>query len=497
VDLDYKAFSPSQAWTPLPEAAWTTENATHFLRRTGFTATPVATEIVLSEGLVASINRRFGDPQQMPLPYKAKIFEEKTRGERIRLRDAPKSERQQFFRENRVEQNDAVLDYGIHWMQYARDERHSAFEKWVLFLQDVFVVGLPKVRNPYLLYAHQALLRESAMGDFATLCKRVSRSPGMILYLDLQRNEKGKPNENFARELFELFLLGEGNYTENDVKEAARAFTGYKTDGSAFRFVSRQHDFGRKTVFGETGMFQGDDIIDSALTQPAARTFLPSELLRVYLSADIKLDRPYLERLGEIWRGSGFDLEELMRTVFSSRLFYHPQFRGNMIKSPIQYYLGLLQDMELDVPPFPRGTLSALRNMGQPFYAPPNVRGWVGGRAWINASTLAARHQVVDAILQPIEEENLNADDYAELMVARLNGHANLTVSEEHWDRLAETTRIGAGFAELAERFSPNPVSAEFVNRITNHYKNGSCSPRHRLKEIVSTLLQSPQYQLC
>ena len=268
-----------------------------------------------------------------------------------------------------------------------------------MFLQDVLVVGLPKTRNPYWLYLHQSLLRENINSNFDTLCKAVSRSPAMIKYLDLQQNRKGHPNENFARELFELFILGEGNYTEKDIKEAARAFTGYKIRNNEFFFNRRQFDDGSKIVFNRKGQWNGDDVIDLALDQSAARTFLPNEFLHFYLSTDVTLEDSYLKSLGNIWRRNHFNLSSLIKTVFKSRIFFHSQFRGNLIKSPTHFYFGLLQDLNLDVAPFPTFTLNALRNMGQPFFAPPNVRGWVGGENWINASTLAARRQFIERLV--------------------------------------------------------------------------------------------------
>ena len=162
----------------------------------------------------------------------------------------------------------------------------------------MFVVGLPKVRHPYLLYRHQNLLREQATGEFGRLCKDVSRSPAMIQYLDLQRSRKGMPNENFARELFELFMLGEGNYTEKDIKEAARAFTGYKSDGADFRFAYRQHDDGYKTVFGDrravilvTTLSRS---LSNSLPQPH---FCPENFFAIISPAKLLSIRPMLKNL--------------------------------------------------------------------------------------------------------------------------------------------------------------------------------------------------------
>ena len=318
----------------------------------------------------------------------------------------------------------------------------------------------------------------------------------MIQYLDLQRNVREKPNENFARELFELFMLGEGNYTEADIKNAARSFTGYKTDGTQFRFVARQHDDGVKRIFGKRGNFTGDDVIDQAMGQAAAGTFLPSEFLRFYLSSEVTLERPYVERLGQLWQQQDFSIGALIRTVFQSRLFYHAAFRGNMIKSPVQFYIGLVQDLNLDITPFPNPTLNDLRNMGQPFYAPPNVRGWLGGKAWINASTLTARRQTVERLFQPVRGDRLNADDYAELMVARLEGRDRLSVDSKNLQSLLAPPDDKV-IDRITRYFLANRVDQRYLRNLKGYLREGEGDRGERLRTIVITILQSPQYNLC
>ena len=493
---DYRELSPTQAWAPLPKSQWNEELAAHLLRRAGFAALPSEVERAVFYGLSATISRMFREPPRMPIPYKIQKFGEENAAVFRRRKNISKEDRRNLRKQLRQKGNEAYLDYGIQWLIHARNPANSPYEKWVLFLQDVFVVGLPKVRNPYFLFLHQSILRNYATGNFDRLCKAVSRSPAMVQYLDLQRNVKGKPNENFARELFELFMLGEGNYSERDIKEAARAFTGYKTDVTGFRFIPGKHDVGRKVIFGQKGNYSGDDVIDLALNQPAVRTFLPAEVLRYYLSSEVVFEPPYLKRLGEVWRGSGFNLGNLIATVFGSRIFYHPQFRGNLIKSPVQFYLGMLQDLNLDVAPFPKVTLNALRNMGQTFFAPPNVRGWVGGKLWINSSTFAARHQSVDFVFSPMNEDKLNADDYAELMIARMEKRGNLTVSRAQLERMADM-----GVDEMVDHLSrllfATPVSPEYRQPLVNFLNNAEGRSLSRVKELTVALMQSPQYQVC
>ena len=492
---EYKELTPYVAWNPLPHSEWNAQSASHLLRRIGFSATPDKTKEVLERGLSATIDHYFGVQRVMPIPPKISSARQNTREMSQKLMQGSPEEQKKARREIRRNFNEAYREYGLNWIQFAREDYNAPYEKMVMFLQDVLVVGLPKTRNPYWLYLHQSLLRENINSNFDTLCKAVSRSPAMIKYLDLQQNRKGHPNENFARELFELFILGEGNYTEKDIKEAARAFTGYKIRNNEFFFNRRQFDDGSKTVFNRKGRWNGDDVIDLALDQSAARTFLPNEFLHFYLSTDVTLEDSYLKSLGNIWRRNHFNLGSLIKTVFKSRIFFHPQFRGNLIKSPTHFYFGLLQDLNLDVAPFPSHTLNALRNMGQPFFAPPNVRGWVGGKNWINASTLAARRQLIESLFSPLEEDNLNADDYAALKTAHRENRGKITVTEKMIKGIA-----GMKNEAMVDHFI-NYFLSDFDNdqirKVLMKYINqGSANRTEKIRNLVAVLLQSPQYQL-
>jgi len=337
------------------------------------------------------------------------------------------------------------------------------------------------------------------------LSKAISRTPAMIEFLDLKDNKKDAPNENFARELFELFVLGEGNYTEADIKNAARAFTGYRSRGGDFFFARNQHDFGTKTVFGHTGNFDGDAVIDLAYQTPAARTFLANEMLRFYLT-DEKIDPKILTSLGEAWAAEQFNLRGLLRLVFTSRFFYTPAYRGNFIKSPIQFYLGLLQDLQLDVNPVARQVVSELRQMGQMPFNPPNVRGWVGGRNWISSSTLGARRQLVQSLFSPLQPDRLNADDLFEVRAAEAEGHHHFSVEPADLAAFAQTPlpagRGGSAHAsarELIRTFLPSSPDSEYeksIARSLHPTKDGAIDPA-RISGVLLSLLQSPDYQLC
>jgi uncharacterized protein (DUF1800 family) len=389
----------------------------------------------------------------------------------------------------------------VKWMELAAANENSAFEKWVFFLGNVYVVATEKVKDAAFVYRHYGILAGGALGPAPALTKAVSRSPAMEIYLDLAENRTQAPNENFARELLELFLLGEGNYTESDIKEAARAFTGYRIRPAlgTFVFAPRQHDGGIKTVFGHSGPFTGDEVIDLAYGQRAAGIHLPRRMAAFYLS-ELALPADYQDAIGDRWRTEGnYDLRWLVRTFFSSRIFFSPEFRGNFIKSPVQLYLGLIQDMDLDVIPAPRFVLNPLRQMGETPFDPPNVRGWVGGRAWINSASLAARRGMIERLLTPLDEAALTADEQRDLAVSRSRGAVNFTLGD---DGLAPWLKLGAdGVVERLNReFLTVPPTPEFLVQLRQFLgANASNAGEHkrRLRRGMMTALESPEYQLC
>ena len=347
-------------------------------------------------------------------------------------------------------------------------------------------------------FRHDILRRNGAGLGARSLAKAISRSARDDSNTSiLDRSSKRAPNENFARELFELFVLGEGNYSEDDIKQAARAFTGYRNGKEGFQLQLRDTDSGDKLIFGRRADFTGDEVIDLAYEQPAAATFLPGEMARFYLT-DEPLPADFFQPLGDAWRASGFQLRELCRLFFGSAAFYHPDFRATFIKSPVHYVLGLVQDLGLDVTPLERTTLQPLRQMGQTFFQPPNVRGWVGGRLWINSSTLAARRQTAITLCSLLDESRLNADERLDLEFARDAGRGRFTVDEE---RIRAFTSLGPqGIAgRLCDYFLPGRVDDGYRAAIVAYLESAPDAAEFETRARGATIavLQSPEYQLC
>ena len=493
-------FAATAAWQPLPATGWNAEAARHLLRRAGWSAVPAEVARATTEGLAATLDRLFpAAPIPFPEPRLVAHLRAATPEIARNLAGAAEGmEKQRLQREARERTQLAMLDMSIKWLQFAVEPANMAFAKWVFFLSDVYVVGVDKVKNAALIWEHFDILTRHALGGAPALAKAVSRSPAMVAYLDLNQSKRGAPNENFARELFELFLLGEGHYTENDIKEAARAFTGYRQQFGVFRAAPGQHDPSAKTIFGQTGRFTGDDVIDLAFQQPAAGSFLPHELVKFYLS-DAPLPAEYLADLGTWWRGHHYELRALALRFFGSQLFFAPEFRGDFIKSPVQFYLGLVQDLGLSVAPLPRQVLVPLRQMGQMLFNPPNVRGWVGGRTWINSATLAVRRQLVEALFAPVNEDQLNADEQLELVAARANGISNFTVPDTWLAPLASLAPAAAA-DQLLANFLALPAAPSFRDSVRQFLATDHAAGPpglRRLRRAAVTLLQSPEYQLC
>jgi hypothetical protein len=493
-----QTFSVEDAWKPLPTGFWRIDTAQHLLRRMGFSATPKAVKSALRKSPKHSIEQAFQPDALMPKSEALAEFESTihTRYREIYGGDYDSDQKRTMSNKLRREDEELFREYAMDWFVYARDPKHSAQEKFVLFLQDIFVVERPTVKECYALYNLQQTLREGTTIDYPELCKRVSRDPAMVRYLDLNKNTTRKPNENFARELFELFILGEGNYTEADIKEASRAFTGYRIkDRTDFFFQGNLHDEGVKTVFNEKGNWNGDEVIDITFRQPAAKTFLIRELIKFYLTEDT-VPETYIEALGELWADNNFNLGYLLKTFFQSRLFFHPTYRGNLVKSPIHFYLGLCHDLNLDVVPFDSRLLRSMRIMGQDFYNPPNVRGWLYGEYWINSTTISGRRQVVDYLFSKIKEKNLNGNEKRDLKRAREEERGDFLVTDERLNQVLDTA-----VDDLAEHFT-----SYFI---TEHSRQTYLKPMqqlmsatdsktsiHHIRNAIIALLQSPAYNL-
>jgi len=453
--------------------------------------------------LAATLEEAFGQIRPMPQP-RALVNYAATRAQMLADVHTAAGDQEkihliylEFDGQRRQDFRDTARD----WLAFARNSANSPQEKLVQWLGNVLVVSFNKVNDPERLFAHVALLRQSWQKPYPEICQAVTQSSAMMEYLDLTLSHREGPNENYARELMELFTLGEGHYTEVDVKEAARALTGivlkpgFAETNEQGHFIADQWDAGHKTIFGKTGPWRPDDVIDLIFTQPSARTHLPGRFLSEYLAED-PLPAPYLAALGNLWVQHDWRVDELAKIVFSSKLFYDPRFRGNLIKSPIHFYLGLCQDLNLEVIPDESQLLPGFEAMGQQPFMPNNVRGWVGGRNWINSSTMDARCRLVEQLFTPAKETAPDDDPQAMMSMARAQAHGTSYVSSERLQSIVVLSNPELS-DHLLSFFLPGPPDPAYRAAMLDYLQNTAGSRQDLVKDVTVALLQSPRYQLC
>jgi uncharacterized protein (DUF1800 family) len=390
--MAYLAVAAPAAGAPLG-----LDDARHLLNRTSFAAGPADIEAFAALTREQAVDRLLswtGKPAVTPPPaWAAEPFESLRRFRGMSAEDRKLAVREVFRK---------AFELKSWWLTEMLVTPSPLTEKMTLFWHNHFVSSLQKVRAPQLMYRQNVLLRRHALGNFGTLLHAVARDPAMVVYLDSASNRKGQPNENFAREVMELFTLGEGNYTERDIKEAARAFTGWGIDPDTGQFVFRRraHDDGVKTVLGRTGELDGDAVLDILLAQPQTAELIAAKLWREFVSPEP--DPGEVRRIAAVLRESGYEIRPALHALLTSDAFYGPANRAALIKSPVDLVVGTLRQFSFTTgEPLP--FVLGVAQFGQNLFAPPNVRGWPGGETWINSTTLLARKAFLDRLFR-VEE---------------------------------------------------------------------------------------------
>jgi uncharacterized protein (DUF1800 family) len=367
--------------------------ARQLLTRTGFAPTPLQVAQFAPLSQAQAVDRLLAGVQRQPrTPAPAWI------DERLVL---PRELQQMSEAEQRAYRQTLVrhsLELRGWWLREMADTPSPLTERMTLFWHNHFVSAQPKVRWPQPLYRQNLLLREHALGSFAELLHAILRDPALLIYLDGAANRRGQPNENLARELMELFTLGQGHYTEADIKDAARALTGHSIDPSTGGFLYRPglHDRGRKTVLGETGALDGDDLLRVLLRQPAGAVFIVDKLWREFVSPVPDAQR--VAPIAEAFRASGHAIPVALRALLLQPEVVSTDPAHALVKSPVELVVGLLRQSGASLRE-PAGAAIAAAAMGQNLFGAPNVRGWPGGEAWINTQTLLVRKQFIDRLL--------------------------------------------------------------------------------------------------
>ncbi|HEV2292407.1 MAG TPA: DUF1800 domain-containing protein [Tepidisphaeraceae bacterium] len=480
-----KLIGPLQPYKPTSEKHFDSVKAAHLLNRAGFGGTEDEVKRVLELGPYEAVEWLLDFPDagaeelsQDDVPDLSSVegYPKNYREAQQLMRGMTEQERMAYRQKLMRVNREAVLATVAWWVQRMADGPHPLQEKLTLFWHGHFTTSARDERSAHLLWQQNELLRRQAAGNFAQFVLNISRDPAMLDYLNNQQNRKQKPNENYARELMELFTLGIGNYTEKDIKEAARAFTGWGHNGDDFVFRKYDHDNGEKQFFGRRGNLDGHHVIEAILDHRACAPYIAGRLWNFFV---YEYPEPEVTQgLGQVLREAKWELRPLLRTMLTSQAFYSDKAIGTQIKSPVQLVVGTSRLLGLELP-VGRGLGNALAKMGQVPLEPPNVKGWPGGRAWINTSTLFVRYNTA---VRMVDGDNLTGRRTARSGVEiSLNGMSGKPAYEI----------VDAWVARLVQR----PIESEKRRILVEAV--GEKPTDESVKKMVQLIVSTPDYQLC
>jgi uncharacterized protein (DUF1800 family) len=393
----------SDAEHPPPAIVWNERNAEHLLNRAGFGARGSEVRAAVAEGLEACVDRLLSEHSDSE-PFYVERYGPDYRD----MADMSPDMRDATKRQVRRHEHAQMESYRTWWFERLMSGEDRLRERMTLFWHGYFTSSPAGVRRSYELLSEIALLRDNALESYADMLRAIVRNPAMLMYLDNHVNRKGNPNENFARELMELFTLGEGNYTEDDVKEAARALTGYASDGTGqFVFRKGQHDFGKKTILGRTGRFDGDDLVEILLAQDACPRWVAHRLI-TYLEG-VEPDPARLQSYADFLRASDFKLRPFLRRLFLDPEFYRPEVVGTRVAGPVEFLVGISHRLGIEPPG--QVMYASAAALGQKLLHPPNVAGWEEGMAWISTASLMQRGNYAGMMLGVVDPDEVVAQD--------------------------------------------------------------------------------------
>jgi uncharacterized protein (DUF1800 family) len=426
-------------------------------------------------------------------------IDEVSKRERRELTADERKKRQQKNRES-------IRNLNLEWMSEMVNSKAQLREKLSLFWHGHFAC-----RNLNVFYQQGLLdiLRRNALGNFGKMLKEVSRSAAMLNFLNNQQNKKGHPNENFAREVMELFTLGRGNYSENDIKEAARAFTGWSADlQGEFVFRKNQHDFGSKTVLGHTGNFDGDDVLDILLDRKETAYHICKKIYRYFVNE--KIDETKVKWLADRFYKNEYEISKLLEDIFTSEWFYDQKNIGSNIKSPVELLVGIQRMIPMKMEN-EEALLVLQRILGQVLFYPPNVAGWSGGRSWIDSSTLMMRMRIPQLIIDE-DEMNVKPKDDDDQMMGRGDAEGMQTKKGGASNFATKKQQINASLDwDLLLKDLEKTPREELVNSIASILLQVNTAPGKELltsyadasnresfiKTVTLRLMGTPEYQLC
>jgi uncharacterized protein (DUF1800 family) len=447
---------------------WGPREAEHLLNRAAFGARPGEVARAVERGREATVEALIEGAYTDPF-----FYEPPPRPTREEMAAMDEDARRRARNEYRRRDRQLLASFAGWWVEEMIDGRDPLRERMTLFWHGYFTSSFRDVRDGVAMIEQNELLREHARGRFGDLLRAIVRDPAMLEYLDNNRNRKQRPNENFARELMELFTLGEGNYTERDVKEAARALTGWvERPGIEPRMVRRLHDRGRKTILGRTGNFDADDLVDILLEQPACARWVTGKLMAYFEGRAPGEER--LQGYAELLLASGYRIDRFLEQLLNDPEFYSEEVMGQRIAGPVEYLVGTARRLGVDPP----GELLwlAAGQLGQRLLDPPNVKGWDGGRSWITTSTYLQRGNVAGMMLGVVSPRDVVAEDPALTLDSSMDDPAMEPVMEGAMEGEPRGNRPGPGAARTGmqpRRPSMTPEMIRMNRMIGRGYRPG------------------------
>ena len=406
-----------------------------------------------------------------------------------RMQELSKEQKQQIRKDSR----EALKNLNIRWLDEMVHSDAQLREKMAFFWHGHFA---NREINIFFQQKLLDILRRNALGNFGNLLVEVSKSAAMLAFLNNQQNRKQSPNENFAREVMELFTLGRGNYTEKDIKEAARAFTGWGFDlGGEFVFRKQFHDTGTKTIFGKTGNFDGDDVISMLLENRQTANYITAKIFRFFVNDDP--DTAIISTLSNNFYQSGYDIKKLMSDIFQSPWFYKPNNTGVKIKSPVELLVGIRRILPMD---FEREEVQLLyqRLLGQILFYPPNVAGWPGGRNWIDSSSLMYRLHL-PRLLHDDQEFSATPKDDDDVMMGQ--GTASKSLQRGRINVKVDWQAYTSVFKDIPRNDLPVSIAASLLQGgkvdldLLNKYADAGDRESY-IRSVTINLMSTPDYQL-
>lgn len=488
--------------TPLSASQWDFATAAHLLNRAGFGGTPAEIERFATLKPAEAVSRLVDCehvPDSTARPEWAKP-DPKRAEKRLHARDATPEERKQLLVERLREQRRHMLELQHGWLVRMRSGPRPFQEKLTLFWHGHFATSVTKVKDAYLMWRQNELFRTHGAGDWFTLLREVTKDPAMLVWLDQAQSKPEHPNENYARELMELFTLGEGHYTERDVTEAARALTGLTLDRlhdePAWR--PRLRDEKPKTFLGHTGDLNADDVLKLIVAQPQSDRFITGKLWRFY--AGTEPSEALATALAVEFRRHGQQFRPFLRTLFLAEEFHAAEVVRQQIKSPVQLLVAACRQLERELPP-PLASNNALRVLGQELFNPPNVKGWDGGVAWISTNTLLGRHNL--ALLLTTGENALPfvgrkpAKPEAARRLERLQRRLPVQAADPKKIFTPDERRSPATLLVAVERRFLNAPLREKERAALRDYLAAHPEPDDRaLQGLIRLVMCTPDYQL-